>query len=56
MKDKREYCNCTECFSIFTDSDEWGEWEVCTKCGKIIEGTYKADNHYDGEDHIEEDF
>ena len=37
MKDKREYCNCTECFSIFTDSDEWGEWEVCTKCGKIIE-------------------
>lgn len=52
----RDYCSCKECFPTFTDNDEWGEWEVCTKCGKKIEGTYKEYNHYDGDDYIEEDF
>ena len=56
MENKRDYCNCKECFSTFTNDNEWGCWEVCTKCGKAIEGTYKEYNHYDGEDHIEEDF
>lgn len=56
MENKKEYCSCKECFPTFNDECEWGFWEVCINCGKKIEGTYKEYNHYDGEDHIEEEF
>ena len=51
---RREYCKCNEAFTVVTDDDEWGEWDVCTNCGKEIEGTYKEFNHYDGEDHMDD--
>jgi len=49
-----EFCRCKDIKSIYTDIDDWGQWYVCNKCNKPIEGTYKYFNHYDGEDHVSE--
>ncbi|MBE7019386.1 MAG: hypothetical protein E7413_05880 [Ruminococcaceae bacterium] len=56
MRNRREYCTCNDCSSVYIDDDEWGVWDVCKKCGKIVEDSYKAYNHYDGEDHIDDPY
>ena len=33
-----DYCKCKEINPVTTGfEDEWGYWDVCTKCGKRIE-------------------
>lgn len=51
---KLEYCQCgirTAVTSGF--EDDFGYWDVCTNCGKKIEGGHHFYNHYDGKDHEE---
>lgn len=56
MRTIKEYCTCNNCSSVYIDGDEWGVWDVCEKCGRIVEGSYKAYNHYEGEDHIDDPY
>lgn len=49
-----EYCTCKNISSVTTDfEDDFGYWDVCTKCGKRLENGHHYYNHYDGEDHEE---
>ena len=53
-----DYCQCKGIPSITSGfEDDFGYWDVCCKCGKLLEGGYHYYNHYDGEDHddIEDD-
>lgn len=52
--DKNSYCKC-EHPVLTAVEDDWGFWDVCTKCGKRIEDGYHYFNHYDGEDHVDID-
>ena len=40
IKDERrifmEYCICKKIESVHTDTDEWGQGDVCDKCNKPI--------------------
>ena len=47
----KDYCQCDTIECVSTDIDDFGQWDVCSKCGKPIEDTYEYFNHYDGEDH-----
>jgi len=49
-----QYCKCEKIKSVHTDTDEWGQWDVCDVCNKTIEFSYQYFNHYDGEDHVDE--
>lgn len=52
--EKYQYCTCGTCSSITAGfEDDWGYWDVCTSCGKRIDGGHHFYNHYDGEDHEE---
>lgn len=50
---KNDYCKCENVSSITTqeDSEGFGYWDICCKCGKRLEGEHHYYNHYDGEDH-----
>lgn len=46
-----DYCKCKGRTSITIGyEDDFGYWDVCTNCGKKIEGGYHHYNHYDGAD------
>ena len=49
--EKIEYCTCEKLERVYTDMDDFGHWDVCDVCGKVVEGTYVYFDHYDGEDH-----
>lgn len=54
---KEDYCTCKNSNSITTGfEDDFGYWDVCTKCGKKIENEHHYYNYYDGEDHDDIDF
>ena len=46
-----EYCSCVgNVIYIVGFEDEWGYWDVCSECGKRIEGGYHSyDNDIDGD-------
>lgn len=54
---KSEFCSCKNVTSIYTDteSSDFGYWEVCSDCNKKIEDGFHYYNHYDGEDHCDDD-
>lgn len=35
-----EYCNCKSCSSIYSESNDWGYWDICSDCNKPIEDSY----------------
>lgn len=48
------YCTCKGIPAITTGfEDDFGYWDVCTKCGKRLDGGHHYYNHYDGKDHEE---
>ena len=49
--EKIRYCKCKSTTSVTSEIEEWGDWDVCCKCGKPIEDGFHYYNHYDGEDH-----
>ena len=49
---KREYCKCENPKLVYTDFDDFAQWDVCGECNKEIDETYQYLNHYDGEDHV----
>lgn len=54
MSKAAEYCRCKDHSSITSGcEDDFGYWDICTKCGKKIEGGHHFYNHYDGKDHEE---
>lgn len=51
------YCDCkVPSREVEIDDDEFACWDVCCNCGKIIEDSIRFYNHYDGEDHIEDEW
>lgn len=48
---KREYCTCSATSITSGFEDDFGYWDVCTRCGKKKEGGHHFYNHYDGTDH-----
>ena len=50
--ENNEYCTCGCPNGVYTETGEFGQWDVCCKCGKVIEDSFEYYNHYDGEDHI----
>lgn len=47
-----DFCQCQEKAGITTGfEDDFGYWDVCSKCGKKIEDGHHYYNHYDDEDH-----
>lgn len=48
-----EYCSCERDAGIYsnTDIDEFGYWDMCSKCNKKIEDGFHYYNHFDGQDH-----
>lgn len=52
MEHNDDYCTCEKLDSVTVGyEDDWGYWDVCTKCGKKLEGGHHYYNHFDGEDH-----
>lgn len=49
--DNVEFCKCKNPSSLYTENDDWGCWNKCSDCNKVIEDSYTEFNHYDGEDH-----
>lgn len=49
-----DYCKCDDVKKVYIDDDEWACWDVCAKCGKVIEDSITYYNHNDGEDSDEE--
>lgn len=54
---KSEFCSCKNIISIYTDteSSDFGYWDVCSNCNKKLEDGFHYYNHYDGEDHCDDD-
>lgn len=46
----KQYCRCEKPV-IATKNGQFGYQEYCTKCGKDIEDGFHYYNHYDGQDH-----
>jgi hypothetical protein len=49
---KEDYCQCKQPSNVYTNFNNWYEFDCCGNCGKIIEGTFRPLDHYDGEDHV----
>lgn len=46
------FCQCEHSSSYHTDTNDWGQWDVCNDCNKPIEDSFEYYNHHDGEDHV----
>lgn len=55
MEPKEGWCECEKRSSVYTEHGDFGCWDRCSDCGKVIEGSFMYYNHYDGEDHLESD-
>lgn len=40
-KVKIEYFTCEKLVRVYTDMDDFGHWDVCDVCGKVVENTYE---------------
>lgn len=50
---KYDFCKCKGVYLVTSGFDDWNEFDICCKCGKIIEDSFRPLNHYDGEDHVD---
>ena len=57
QEQKSEFCSCKNITSIYadTESSDFGYWDVCSNCNKKLEDGFHYYNHYDGEDHYDDD-
>ena len=39
-KARAAFCQCDECINTYSEEDETGFWDVCTKCQLPIEGSF----------------
>lgn len=46
-----EYCKCKNSSGVYSPTNDFGYWDVCKDCDKVIEDSYEYFNHHDGEDH-----
>lgn len=42
-----EFCKCENVESVYPETDDFGHWLKCSKCGKVVEGSYECDDNYD---------
>lgn len=52
---ENKYCQCKNISKVTSDFNDFCEYDICCTCGKIIEGSERFLNHYDGEDHVNYD-
>lgn len=50
------YCKCQDRPAVSSVVEEFGYWDVCCKCGRPLENGFHFYNHYDGEDHDDDDW
>lgn len=36
-----DYCKCTEVHSVHTDFNDWYQFDICNKCGKVLEDSIR---------------
>ena len=48
----KDYCKCKKSTAVTTKFNDFYEYDICCDRGKVIEGSYRDLNHYDGEDHV----
>ena len=42
-----DYCDCEKIENVTTEFNDFGhEWDVCMKCGKPIEDSYKPNSEF----------
>jgi hypothetical protein len=41
---EQDYCSCENDSGVYSRSNEWGEWDCCTDCDKVIEDSYRSDD------------
>lgn len=46
-----EYCKCDKNTAVYSESNDFGYWLVCSECEKVVEDSFTYFDHYDGEDH-----
>lgn len=39
--ENKDYCKCKEVNSVSSEIGEWGYWDVCNDCGKVIEDSFE---------------
>lgn len=50
-----KYCQCKSLTKVYTDFDDWYQFDHCYECKKIIEDSIEPLNHMDGEDFVYSD-
>jgi hypothetical protein len=35
-----DYCQCENSSSVYSETNDWGYWNVCSDCNKAIEDSY----------------
>ena len=40
-EEKIEYCTCKDLEKVYTDMYDFGYWDVCDVCGKVVDNTYE---------------
>lgn len=53
--EEEKYCKCDIIPGITSEADDLFEYDICIGCLKVIKGTQRWLDHYDGEDHVEYD-
>ena len=48
-ENKIEYCRCEKLQRVYTDVDDFGNWNVCDVCDKIVEDTYEYFDNVESE-------
>lgn len=47
-----KYCQCKSISRVYTDYNNWYQFDRCCHCDKIIESSIEPLNHMDGEDFV----
>lgn len=40
-EEKNEYCTCEKLERVYSQNDDFGHWDVCDICGKVVEDSYE---------------
>ena len=37
----QEYCQCENSSGVYTETSDFGYWDVCCDCNKVVDGSYE---------------
>jgi hypothetical protein len=52
----KEFCKCNKITGIYSVVEEFGYRDMCVTCNLPIEDGFHYYNHYDGEDHVDDEW